>query len=308
VNFLHASIARWSAGRLLALCAFAAATGSCAANPAIVCQRMRPSAQSQVRTGASSGGRYCLVLDVDDVAASVNLNLRLSGRPTTPDAAPEGDDEPSPPVTAGAAAGPVSYTASVAPANATFVDACAAPGAQRVLANVDDSTENIPGAGAPAIPFAMRVWGQSVGPTFTVSSNGWLSFMPGAELGNLSGTVPSPAAPNLLVAAYWTDLVTRNGICYATVGSAPNRMFVVEWEDVMEFGGGSTGAHATFEIIVREVPRGRTNNIIDVIYQRLDGMQRGAPGAGIENADGTQAAAIPPPFVPRAMRLTPSVP
>jgi hypothetical protein len=203
---------------------------------------------------------------------------------------------------------PVSYTLVPSPPGVSFIDVCATPGSRRVLTGVDDATWDIPEASAPAIPFPVRLYDAVVRPPFTVASNGWLAFSAGAPMGSLSGSVPSSAAPNLLVAPYWTDLITRGGgICYGVVGAAPNRRWVVEWEDVMEFGGGSQGAHATFEVIVEEAAPPRTNNVIDVAYHQMDGLQRPNAGSGIENQDGSQGVAIPPPFnAPRVVRLLPN--
>jgi hypothetical protein len=119
--------------------------------------------------------------------------------------------------------------------------------------------------------------------------------------------VPSTSAPNLVAALYWTDLITRGGVCYATLGSAPWRQFVVEWDDAMEYGGNGN-AHLTFELIVREIRPPQTHNVIDFVYRNIDNVARpDHPGAGLENGDGSVGTPLPgAPSTGRAVRFTPS--
>jgi len=287
---------------LLGAVAFALGVGSCASDPGARCVRgvSRPSAPAARDAGTASGSQ-CVSFEFESVEP-MRVNLQLDPHGT----AGGGDDDPEAADAAPAAPGtPVTYAAAAAPAGTNWIDICSAPNSRRVLQTVDDRQENIPQPGAPPIAFPVRVYDTVVTPPFTLSSNGWLSFLGGAS-GPLSGTIPSPSLPNLLVAGYWRDLYTRpNGICYGSTGAAPNRRFVVQWDDLHFCCTNDPAIHMTFEIVIHEVRAPRTNNVIDVIYQRMDGAT--APGgAGIENADGTQAAVIQPPFVPRAVRLMPS--
>lgn len=195
----------------------------------------------------------------------------------------------------------VNYSLSMDPPGVSFIDVCSMTGSRRVLPNVDDSVAMIGTAGDVPVPFPVRVYGLDARPPFTVSSNGWMAFTSTTDA--LSGTIPSPSPPNWLVAGYWRDLITRsNGVCYGVVGTAPNRKYVVQWDDVMHFSGRS--GNLTFEVIINEAPMG-TNNTIDVIYQRMDGAMTAT--AGIENDDGSDGVVIPGPFTaPRVVRLTPS--
>jgi hypothetical protein len=207
----------------------------------------------------------------------------------------------------GDANGAVTYTITPLAANAGVVDVCALPGARRVLAGVDDQQAMIPEPGAPPIPFPVRFYDTLVTPPFTVSSNGWMSFLPNVS-GSLSGTVPNSGAPNMVVAGYWRDLFTRaTGICYAPKSTGRERLWVVQWQDAHFCCSDDPSVHLTFEVTIHEARNGRANNVIDVTYSQMDGASGQTAGAGIEDATGAVGIAIPGPFTaPRAFRFTPS--
>lgn len=169
------------------------------------------------------------------------------------------------------------YRRIEAPAEAAFVDACAAPGARRVLANVDDSQVT------DTVPFPFRYWGAPVS-AVNVASNGFINF-DGVNAASTSGAIPDRTTPNGVVAAYWLDLLTREtGVCIATVGSAPNRRFVVQWADAAYYP--SRTANLTFEIVLNE-----TSNTIDMLYQSLGTTGSGVT-LGLETVDGTDGAIL----------------
>jgi hypothetical protein len=196
----------------------------------------------------------------------------------------------------------VTYTPST-PAGVAFVDVCAMTGVGTALSALDDATVSIPVTGI-TIPFPLRMYGVDVTPPIAVSTNGWLSLSRTTTTA-LSGSIPSPTEPNLTIAPLWTDLFSRTpGICYAVLGTAPNRQFVVEWNDEQECCGTMPTTHLTYEAVINEAPMG-TNNTIDLVYQRIDGMTR-VPVAGIENDDGSIGVTIPGPFTAgRVVRFTP---
>jgi len=89
-----------------------------------------------------------------------------------------------------------------------------------------------------------------------ISNNG-LAF-PGSGSGS-GEYVNEPIATSSVhgfIAPYWDDLVTVNtgsGIYYQTLGTAPNRMFVVEWKNNDHFGSTSPNDNGiTFEAILYE--------------------------------------------------------
>ena len=91
---------------------------------------------------------------------------------------------------------------------------------------------------AVALPFAFSHYGTAY-TTANVSTNGHLSFSaPSTEYSNVA--IPDAAAPNAAVYPQWDDFVidaSGAGVYTATTGAAPNRQFVIEWENVHPFNG-----------------------------------------------------------------------
>ncbi len=169
---------------------------------------------------------------------------------------------------------PTRYERVTAPSDVTFVDACAAPGVQRLHSGVDDAGALVP------LPFAFRYWATDLaaGAMVNVSSNGFMSLLP-AVSSSLGGTIPSVGAPNAVIAAYWRDLVVgAPGMCLATVGAAPSRRWVVQWANTRPFGGGTT---MDFEIVLHE-----GSNLIDLMYRTMDSANG---TVGVENQAGNAA-------------------
>ena len=86
---------------------------------------------------------------------------------------------------------------------------------------------------AVALPFAFSHYGTAY-TTANVSTNGHLSFSaPSTGFSNVA--IPNAATPNAAVYPQWDDLVidaSGAGVYTATKGAAPNRRFVIEWENV----------------------------------------------------------------------------
>jgi hypothetical protein len=92
--------------------------------------------------------------------------------------------------------------------------------------------------------------------------------------------VPNPALPNGIIAGLWDVLFPPPGEFFSqTLGTAPNRQFVVEFKGVQNF---ETGLDDTWEIILHE----GTNEIV-VHYQAAHGSVGFGSTAGIENTAGT---------------------
>lgn len=162
----------------------------------------------------------------------------------------------------------------------TFIDACSLPGRQTLLSAADDQSARV------QVPFQFRYWSTmlAAGTPINVSTNGWINAqLPPSTLSSLSGTIPGAAQPNAVIAPYWSDVVTRGGMCLATVGAAPARRWIVMWNDVYHYGsavadGGAT-QHLTFEVVLYE-----GSHAIEFAYQRMDGA--GPVTVGIENYAG----------------------
>ncbi len=160
-----------------------------------------------------------------------------------------------------------------APGSVPFVDACTAAGHTAVLPTTDDGSTRV------ALPFAFRYWATDLPAASMINlcSNGWMG-MAGDTSASLGGTVPSTTAPNAVIAPHWGDDVTgASGICVATVGTAPNRRWVVEWAMSRYFAG--SGENLTYEVILSE-----GTGTIDLVYGTMTGAR--AQTMGIEDQTG----------------------
>jgi hypothetical protein len=103
-----------------------------------------------------------------------------------------------------------------------------------------------------ALPFPVTFYGQRYERLF-VSSNGFVTFSD-----DLLDATPTPQrlpdgnSPNALVAAYWSDLNPARGglIAYGAQGQAPNREFIVSFQDVPH--GVGVAAPVSFQIVFFE--------------------------------------------------------
>ena len=122
--------------------------------------------------------------------------------------------------------------------------------------------------GPVAIGFEFPFYGQEFHNLF-VCSNGWISFTStSASFGYVP--LPSPGAPENMLAAMWADLYVQNPSVY--VHSDGNRM-IVQYENVRYLGGGPP---MTFQIVL--YPTGR------IVYQYLDmGGMQSQGSVGIQN-------------------------
>jgi hypothetical protein len=95
-----------------------------------------------------------------------------------------------------------------------------------------------------------------------VSSNGFLVFANNPNTTNYS-PISSTQAYDGCVSAFGRDLINNGeALTYTTLGSAPNRIFVVQWNNVRRYSlGAVTGDVLNFQIRLNE-----TTNIIEVVY------------------------------------------
>jgi hypothetical protein len=160
----------------------------------------------------------------------------------------------------------------------------------------DDCTVNL------ALPFSFTFYGQVYNQA-VISSNGNLQFASASTLPDHSA-LPAPQF-NQAAFVYWEDLVTSgagNGVFTATVGTAPNRLLVVEWRAALF----TSGLPVSFEIQLEET----TNNLF-FLYNTGPDDGAGAT-AGIQQATGTSFMQLSfnQPFLTngRAVRLSPPAP
>ncbi|MFM7766928.1 MAG: GEVED domain-containing protein, partial [Bacteroidota bacterium] len=171
-----------------------------------------------------------------------------------------------------------------------------APGGTYTGASIPHAPITIAGTAGPtgddvlggpySIPFNFTFYGNSYNNIY-ISTNGFVSFDATAGSGCCSGQlIPFSGAPNNVIALAWDDLNnTTNGISYATVGSAPNRVFVIRFNNVPHFGGG--GSPVSGQIHLYE-----STNVIEIHTTQMtnDGSNH---TQGIENATGSLANAVP---------------
>lgn len=111
---------------------------------------------------------------------------------------------------------------------------------------------------------------------FGVDNNGWIAFgqttltpnpvnLNNTGLGAaLSGASTAPAILQNRVAPLGRDLVANGGnasLRVQTIGTAPNRVCVIQWTNYRPFGGSAASDNLNFQIRLNE-----TTNIVDVVY------------------------------------------
>jgi hypothetical protein len=139
-----------------------------------------------------------------------------------------------------------------------FTEAAIPPGFTTDTASVD-------------LPFDFVFYGGSFSRAW-VSTNGWISFTQptGADPSYPTNTtIPNGAGPDSMIAVFWDDLILADGdvnplgnVYYKTVGTAPNRQFVIQWQ----FREGASNENdITFQVILYE-----HSNLIKFQYYEID--------------------------------------
>jgi subtilisin family serine protease len=139
----------------------------------------------------------------------------------------------------------------------------------------DDASVAVP------LPFTFPFYGGNYGTAF-VSTNGQVNFAASSTVFS-NTSIPNTALPNLAVYAFWDDLLVdaSSSILTGTIGTAPNRTFVIEYRNVAF----TTTLRIDFEILLDE------DGGIRFQYRGLDNTTEQAISAtvGLENATGTVA-------------------
>ena len=158
-----------------------------------------------------------------------------------------------------------------------WVDASA--GGTKANLAVDDGSVTV------NLPFSFSFYDDSF-TSVKISTNGYLVFGTDSATAYLNTPFPTPATPNRVVAPYWDDLNPAKGgsIWYQTVGSAPNRRFVVAWIGVPHY---STTGTATFEAILEEATGDIYFQYQDVHFGSAFYDLGASASVGVENATGT---------------------
>ncbi|MEZ0579657.1 carboxypeptidase regulatory-like domain-containing protein [Nocardioides sp. MH1] len=137
-----------------------------------------------------------------------------------------------------------------------------------------------------ALPFAFSFYGTSYS-TANVDTNGYLSFATTSSRGS-NTALPNAVEPNGAVYAFWDDLYVDSPtaqILTRTLGTAPNRSFVVEWRNVRLYSDATK--RMDVEVVLKE------SGQLDLRYRHLDPalpLEQGSGATvGIENATGDDA-------------------
>ena len=145
------------------------------------------------------------------------------------------------------------------------------------------------------LPFGFNYFGNSLtmGTPLTVSAQGWLRFGATAAMDLPSDTLPV-LRPDNAIFALWTYLdfsvttPTPGRICVATRGTAPARVYVVEWQNAER-------CCRSGDVLTMEVQLHEGTNAIDVLYNALprslmDGV--GGVTVGLQGPGGTSVVQV----------------
>lgn len=160
-------------------------------------------------------------------------------------------------------------------------------------------------AGRLRLPFDVPFYGDAYGEIF-VNPNGFLNFLEADPYHDLPGTLPDAGAPNAAIYYLWRNMQVGDAgtIDYDVVGEAPNRAFVLEFDDI------SVNDQPGF--LDAEVKLWESGTI-DLLYGASgEGLADGGSAVvGIENAagdDALQIAAFEPLLAPHTAYRIEAVP
>ncbi|MGH8974065.1 MAG: PA14 domain-containing protein, partial [Acidimicrobiia bacterium] len=132
---------------------------------------------------------------------------------------------------------------------------------------------------ALALPFSFRWYGQAK-TSLHIGSNGLVCFTGTGCEKPASAASPTSATPNDLLACFWNDLDPSSGgtVRYRTLGTSPNRMFVVEFNAVPHDGATATN---TFQFQLTEAGEARC------MLASVASVAGDSAAVGTENATGS---------------------
>jgi subtilisin family serine protease len=136
-----------------------------------------------------------------------------------------------------------------------------------------------------ALPFGFEFYKQAF-TSVKVSSNGYVVFGSSAATEYWNAAIPSTSAPNGFAAPLWDDLNpgAGGGVWHRTVGTSPNRKFVVAWVDVPHYG---TSGGATFEVVLEEGTNAIVYQYRDTHFNDSITNHGASATVGLENLNGT---------------------
>ncbi|TMR98534.1 S8 family serine peptidase [Nonomuraea basaltis] len=134
------------------------------------------------------------------------------------------------------------------------------------------------------LPFPIPFYGAGQAKAW-IGTNGFLTFAADRIVTASNGRLPTTTTPNNAVYPYWDDLTVdaQGGVYTAVTGTAPHRVFVVEWRNVNFYS--DTSQRISFSALLGE------DGSIGFRYKDIESERDQGTSAtvGIENAGGTDA-------------------
>lgn len=134
------------------------------------------------------------------------------------------------------------------------------------------------------LPFPVPFYGAGQGKAW-IATNGYVTFAADRVTTASNGRLPTTGTPNNAVYPYWDDLTVdaQAGVYTAVTGTAPHRVFVVEWRNVNFYS--DTAQRISFAALLGE------DGSIGFRYKDVESEREQGTSAtvGIENAAGTDA-------------------
>lgn len=135
-----------------------------------------------------------------------------------------------------------------------------------------------------ALPFNFKFYGVDYN-TINIAVDGYVNFGPVAYVAS-PRSFPTTSAPLATIALFWCDLIATAGqITYDTLGVAPNRRFVINYNRVR---GASDSAIYTGQIVLYE-----TLNMVEVYVASANTNRSSVLLCGIQNRLGTAGITAP---------------
>jgi hypothetical protein len=153
-----------------------------------------------------------------------------------------------------------------------------AAGTEKLALSGDDEAVQV------TLPFPVPFYGAGQSKAW-IATNGFLTFAADRIVSASNGRLPATGTPNNAIYPYWDDLIVdaQAGVYTAVTGTAPHRVFVVEWRNVTFYN--DDDLRMSFAALLGE------DGSIGFRYKDVDSEREQGTGAttGIENAAGTDA-------------------
>ncbi|MEI7992688.1 MAG: putative Ig domain-containing protein, partial [Actinomycetota bacterium] len=141
------------------------------------------------------------------------------------------------------------------------------------------------------LPFSFPLYGVASA-TAQISSNGFVRVGSGAATAFANAPIPSAGDPENVIAPWWDDLNPAAGgsVWSMTLGSSPNRQFVVTWSNVPHYG--TAGSEISNQVVLDEATGAITLQYLDTVTGSSTSNGGASATVGLENSDGTVGTQI----------------